>query len=240
MKPRKAVYVTSEKARKIHSQSKLHKFMQDKYDPVGGMRDSQKIKKLIEWQKHWIESQRIPIDAIEGRTSLEELGERWDEMDRSERGPLLRQVNVEEYLLGHTSLGKSIGLVYQGDKYYNPKNLGKSWNRFSDEDKKNIHRAYTWSFSYVYYDVARQQDVTYTTFDAKYEMYEEFVEKNPGGHYPEPNYKACTGCGSYLGNSEEELSEELGGMCLKCFREQTDQTDCWYDIPPVLKKGEPQ
>ena len=123
MKPGKSTYVTSEKARKTHSRSKLHKFMQEQYDPVGGMRDSQKIKKLIEWQKHWIESQRIPIDAIEGRTSLEELGERWDEMDRSERGPLLRQVNVEEYLLGHTSLGISIGLVYQGDEYYNPKNL---------------------------------------------------------------------------------------------------------------------
>ena len=238
MKSRKSTYVTSEKARKTHSRSKLHKFMQDKYDPVGGMRDSQKIKKLIEWQKHWIESQRIPIDAIEGRTSLEELGERWDEMDRSERGSLLRQVNVEEYLLGHTSLGKSIGLVYQGDKYYNPKNLGKSWNRFSDADKKKILRAYTWSFSYVYYDVARQQDVTYTTFDAKYEMYEKLVEAEPDDL--RPVYKSCQGCGLHLGNSEEKLSEELGEMCLKCFREQTDQTHYWYDIPParkILKEG---
>ena len=44
MKPRKAAYVTSEKARKTHSQSKLQKFMQDKYDPIGwygrNMRDS--------------------------------------------------------------------------------------------------------------------------------------------------------------------------------------------------------
>ena len=136
MKPGKSTYVTSEKARKTHSRSKLHKFMQDEYDPVGGMRDSQKIKNLVEWQRLWSESQGTPTDAIEGRTSLEELGERWDEMDRSERGSLLRQVNVEEYLLGHTSLGKSIGLVYQGDKYYNPKNLGKPWKEFSDEDKK--------------------------------------------------------------------------------------------------------
>ena len=71
MKSRKPSYVTSEKARKTHSRSKLHKFMQEAYDPVGGMRDSQKIKKLIEWQRHWIGSQRIPTDAIEGRTSLE-------------------------------------------------------------------------------------------------------------------------------------------------------------------------
>ena len=235
MKSRKSTYVTSEKARKTHSQSKLHKFMQDECDPVGGMRDSQKIKNLIKWQRLWIESQRVPIDAIEGRTSLEELGERWSKMYRGERGSLLRQVNLEEYLLGHTSLGKSIGLVYQGDKYYNPKNLGKPWKEFSDEDKKKILRAYTWSFSYVYYDVERQQEVTYTTFDAKYKMYEE-LSKEPefGGQLP--NYKSCTGCGSYLGNSEEELSEELGGMCLKCFREQTDQTHYWYDIPPVSKK----
>ena len=238
MKPGKSTYVTSEKARKTHNRSKLHKFMQDEYDPVGGMRDSQKIKKLIEWQRLWVESQRVPTDAIEGRTSLEELGERWDEMDRSERGSLLRQVNVEEYLLGHTSLGKSIGLVYQGDKYYNPKNLGKSWNRFSDEDKKNILRAYTWSFSYIYYDVERQQDVTYSTFDDKYAMYEELEVEYPDDL--RPVYKACQGCGLYLGKNEEELSEELSNMCRKCFREQTDQTHEWYDTPPatkILKEG---
>ena len=55
MKPGKSTYVTSEKARKTHSQSKLHQFMQDEYDPVGGMRDSQKIKNLIKWQRLWIE-----------------------------------------------------------------------------------------------------------------------------------------------------------------------------------------
>ena len=54
MKPRKPIYVTSEEARKTHSQTKLHKFMQDEYDPVGGMRDSQKIKDLIKWQRLWI------------------------------------------------------------------------------------------------------------------------------------------------------------------------------------------
>ena len=234
MKPRKVVNVTSEKARKTHSQSELHKFMQDKYDPVGGMRDSQKIKKLIEWQRHWIESSRTPTDAIEGRTSLEELGKRWDKMYDGERGQLLRQVNLEEHLLGQSSFGK----MGEDDKYYKNQTVARTWNKFSDEDKKKILRAYTWSFSYVYYDVVKQKDVLYTTFDAKYESYEKLVEDNP--EELRPNYKACTGCGSYLGNSEEELSEELGGMCLKCFREQTDQTHCWYDIPPVLKKGEPQ
>ena len=37
-----------------------------------------------------------------------------------------------------------------------------------------------------------------------------------------------------------ELSEVLDEMCLKCFREQTDQTHYWYDMPPatkILKEG---
>jgi len=234
MKSRKPSYVTSEKARKTHSQSKLHKFMQDQYDPVGGMRDSQKIKKLIEWQRHWIESQRIPTDAIEGRTSLEELGERWDKMDSGERKRLLRQVNQEEYLLGNSSFGE----MGSDDKYYKNQTVARTWNKFSDEDKKKILTAYTWSFSYVYYDVARRQDVTYTTFDDKYKMYEELEVEYPDDL--RPVYKACQGCGLYLGKNEEKHSEELGEMCLKCFREQTDQTHYWYDIPPatkILKEG---
>ena len=230
MKPRNQTYVTSEKARKTHSRSKLHKFMQEAYDPVGGMRDSQKIKNLIEWQRHWIESQRIPTDAIEGRTSLEELGERWDKMDSGERKRLLRQVNQEEYLLGNSSFGE----MGSDDKYYKNQTVARTWNKFSDEDKKKILTAYTWSFSYVYYDVERQQEVTYTTFDDKYKMYEELEVEYPDDL--RPVYKSCQGCGLYLGNSEEKLSEELGGMCLKCFREQTDQTHYWYDIPPVSKK----
>jgi len=234
MKPGKPTYVTSEKARKTHSRSKLHKFMQDQYDPVGGMRDSQKIKKLIEWQRLWIESQRVPADAIEGRTSLEELGERWDKMDSVEHTQLLRQVNREEYLDGNSSFGE----MGADGKQYKEQNRRRTWNKFSDEDKKNILRAYTWSFSYVYYDVARQQDVTYTTFDAKYEMYEKLVEEEPGEL--RPVYKACQGCGLYLGKNEEEFSEELSNMCRKCFREQTDQTHEWYDTPPatkILKEG---
>ena len=130
MKPRKAAYVTSEKARKIHSQSKLHKFMQDEYDPIDwygrNMRDSSKIKNLIKWQRHWIESQRIPTDAIEGRTSLEELGERWDKMDSVERTTLLRQVNQEEHLLGNSSFGE----MGADGKHYKNQNRTRTSNVF--------------------------------------------------------------------------------------------------------------
>jgi hypothetical protein len=51
-----------------------------------------------------------------------------------------------------------------------------------------------------------------------------------------PIYITCTDCGLYLGDMEEEYADELDGMCLKCFREQTEQTHDWYDIPTVLKK----
>jgi len=47
---------------------------------------------------------------------------------------------------------------------------------------------------------------------------------------------SCTECSLYLGNVEEEYADDLAGMCLKCFREQTEQTHYWYDIPSVLKK----
>ena len=51
-----------------------------------------------------------------------------------------------------------------------------------------------------------------------------------------PIYMSCAECGLYLGNTEEEYADTLGQMCLKCFREQTEQTDCWYDIPHSVKK----
>jgi len=50
-----------------------------------------------------------------------------------------------------------------------------------------------------------------------------------------PIYMECTECGHYLGSTEEDNADNLDGMCLKCFREQTKQTSAWYDIPPVLK-----
>ncbi len=239
MKPRKPIYVTSEEARKTHSQTKLHKFMQDVYDPVGwygrSMRDSQKIKNLIEWQRYWIESQRIPDDAIEGRTSLEELGERWDQMDSVEHTQLLRQVNQEEHLLGNSSFGE---MDADGKHYTKQQNRRRIWKEFSDEDKTKILRAYTWSFTCPYYDEVKQEDGMFSIFEAKYEMYEKLAEAEPDGL--RPVYKACQGCGLYLGKNEEKLSEELGEMCLKCFREQTDQTHYWYDIPrarKILKEG---
>ena len=55
-----------------------------------------------------------------------------------------------------------------------------------------------------------------------------------------PIYMSCTGCGLYLGKIEEEYADMLGGMCLKCFRELTDQTAYWYDMPlatKILKEG---
>jgi len=62
---------------------------------------------------------------------------------------------------------------------------------------------------------------------------------NPAEHL-HPIYMSCTGCGLYLGSPEQEYVDMLGGMCLKCFRELTDQTAYWYDMPParkILKEG---
>jgi len=50
-----------------------------------------------------------------------------------------------------------------------------------------------------------------------------------------PIYISCTECKLYLGSTEEDYADILGEMCIKCFRKQTEQTDAWYDIPPVLK-----
>ena len=54
-----------------------------------------------------------------------------------------------------------------------------------------------------------------------------------------PIYMGCTECGLFLGR-EEDLADMLDGMCLKWFRELTDQTAYWYDMPPktkIRKKG---
>ena len=62
---------------------------------------------------------------------------------------------------------------------------------------------------------------------------------NPAEHL-HPIYMSCTACGLFLGSPEQEYADMLGGMCLKCFRELTDQTAYWYDIPParkILKEG---
>ena len=52
-----------------------------------------------------------------------------------------------------------------------------------------------------------------------------------------PIYMECTECNLYLGSIEEDNADILGGMCLNCFRKQTEQTSTWYDIPPVLKSA---
>jgi len=39
-----------------------------------------------------------------------------------------------------------------------------------------------------------------------------------------PIYMSCTECGLFLGSIEEDYVDMLGGMCLKCFMEATDQT----------------
>ena len=53
-----------------------------------------------------------------------------------------------------------------------------------------------------------------------------------------PMYMSCTGCGLYLGSTEEDSADVLDGMCLQCFRTETEQTDSWYDTLPILKKEE--
>jgi len=55
-----------------------------------------------------------------------------------------------------------------------------------------------------------------------------------------PIYMSCTGCGLSLGRTEESNADLLDGMCLKCFRELTNQTAYWYDMPPatrIIKEG---
>ena len=62
---------------------------------------------------------------------------------------------------------------------------------------------------------------------------------NPAEHL-HPIYMSCTACGLFLGSPEQEYADMLGGMCLNCFRELTDQTAYWYDMPPatkILKEG---
>ena len=57
----------------------------------------------------------------------------------------------------------------------------------------------------------------------------------PYGRELIPIYMSCTECSLYLGSTEEDYADILDGMCLKCFREMTDQIHPWYDIPPAKK-----
>ena len=49
-------------------------------------------------------------------------------------------------------------------------------------------------------------------------------------------HMSCTECGLYLGSTEDDSADVLDGMCLQCFRTETEQTDIWYDIPHASKK----
>jgi len=40
-----------------------------------------------------------------------------------------------------------------------------------------------------------------------------------------PIYMSCMECGLYLGSTEEDHADTLDGMCLKCFKEMTGQTE---------------
>ena len=243
-----------EKARNDHSEKlwKLHESLQN--NPELKTRDPAMVKRLIEWEAIlWPPACRNPIEVIEGTVTLEQLGIKWNSMSRSERGLLLRSVNFEEYLIGQTSMPKlswdQLGIcqVAEYSKYHNPENLGKSWTKFSDEDKKKILRAYNWEFSYIYYDTEKKHDVLYSTFLDKYQATEKLIDQDDSicdNRWCTCREKietaSCSGCGLSMGKSETEHSDVLGEMCLKCFREMTDQTHEWYDNPPatrILKEG---
>jgi hypothetical protein len=242
-----------EKARNDHSEKlwKLHESLQN--NPELKTRDPAMVKRLIEWEAIlWPPACRNPIEVIEGTVTLEQLGVKWTSMPRSERGRLLRRVNLEEHLLGQSSLpGSTWDLIFgicpvaEDDKYHNPENLGKSWTKFSDEDKKKILRAYNWNFSYIYYDAEKKRDVLYSTFLDKYQATEKLIDQDDSvcdNRWCKCREKtaSCSECGLTMGGSETEHSDVLGEMCLKCFREITDQTHEWYDKPlatKILKEG---
>ena len=46
-----------------------------------------------------------------------------------------------------------------------------------------------------------------------------------------PIYMHCTQCKLAMGDIETDNADVLDGLCLECFRETTEQTDSWYDIP---------
>ena len=49
-------------------------------------------------------------------------------------------------------------------------------------------------------------------------------------------HMSCTECGLYLGSTEEDFADVLDGMCLQCFRKETEQTAIWHDTPHASKK----
>ena len=49
-----------------------------------------------------------------------------------------------------------------------------------------------------------------------------------------PVYMHCVQCSMAMGDVEVDNADIIGGLCLKCFREITEQTDSWYDIPSYM------
>ena len=49
-----------------------------------------------------------------------------------------------------------------------------------------------------------------------------------------PVYMHCVQCSMAMGDVEVDNADILDGLCLKCFREMTEQTDSWYDIPSYM------
>ena len=49
-----------------------------------------------------------------------------------------------------------------------------------------------------------------------------------------PVYMHCVQCSMAMGDVEVDNADILDGLCLKCFREMTEQTDSWYDIPNYM------
>ena len=64
----------------------------------------------------------------------------------------------------------------------------------------------------------------------------EFAWKNQLLKDLKPIYMECQNCKLYLGDSEVDLADVLDGVCLKCFRELTNQTHPWYDTPSTIKQ----
>ena len=48
-----------------------------------------------------------------------------------------------------------------------------------------------------------------------------------------PIYMSCTECGLFLGSTEEDCADMLGGMCIECFRKMTDQEKKEVENPIV-------
>ena len=51
-----------------------------------------------------------------------------------------------------------------------------------------------------------------------------------------PVFIACRKCGFFVGDKEEELLDVLGGMCFKCFSEETGQEYTWETVTPTFEE----